>query len=40
MLILSVIVMYLRCIDVTATCDSCVLAWHLASLPTVSNLKR
>jgi hypothetical protein len=40
MLVLSVMVMYLCYIDVTATCDSCVLAWHLDSSPTVSNRKR
>jgi hypothetical protein len=40
MLVLSVTVIYLRCIDVAATCDSCVLAWRSASFPTGSNLKR
>jgi hypothetical protein len=28
MLVLSVMVMYMRCIDVAATCNSCVLAWR------------
>jgi hypothetical protein len=37
MLVFSVMVMYLRCIDVTATCDSC--AWRSASCPTGSNRK-
>jgi hypothetical protein len=40
MLFLSAMVIYLRCIDVTSTCDSCVPVWHLASLSTVLNRKR
>jgi hypothetical protein len=39
-LVLSMMVMYLRCIDVTAICDSCVLAWRSASFPTGWNIKR
>jgi hypothetical protein len=39
-LVLSVMVMYLRCIDVAATCGSCVPAWRSASCPTGSNHKR
>jgi hypothetical protein len=31
MLVLSVMVMYLRCIGVTATCESCVLTWQSVS---------
>jgi hypothetical protein len=40
MLALSVMVMYLRCLDISVTCDSCVPAWRSDSCPTGSNRKR